>query len=95
MDCPRNGKLLALDIQGGNKVWDSQIQEGGFVVPGLISRSKIVAGTTEGQLYCLDVHTGQLYWKLSTDGPLQSTPAIKSGRLFVANGKNTLFSFSF
>lgn len=91
----RNGKLLALDIQGGNKVWGSQIQEGGFVVPGLISRNKIVAGTTEGQLYCLDVHSGQLYWKFSTDGPLQSTPAIKSGRLFVANGKNTLFSFSF
>jgi outer membrane protein assembly factor BamB len=49
----------------------------------------VLAGSTDGHLYALDAATGQFKWKYATDGPVQATPAVSDGVVYVAGCDET------
>lgn len=45
---------------------------------------KILIGSYDQHLYCLNARNGSLVWKLKTDGPVHATAAVANGLAFVA-----------
>lgn len=81
------GTVTCLTLAGGIKVW-SYALPGNTTLKGIRSSpagtdSCIVFGADDGSLYCCGALTGALRWRLHVGGPIQATPVIHDGHVFV------------
>src|SRR6185312_7515030 len=44
-----------------------------------INGNNIYFGSTDSNLYCVDLNSGNLKWKFKTEGSVSSSPAIENG----------------
>jgi outer membrane protein assembly factor BamB len=52
---------------------------------------RIVAGSTDGHVYCLDL-SGELKWKFNTGNAIEASPAIVNNRVYIGNLDGSLFA---
>ena len=57
----------------------------------VISDNKIVVGSTDGIVYCLNLH-GKLLWKFETGTGIEGTALVLDGNVYVGNLYGTLYS---
>jgi len=101
----RNGKVLAWDAQSGKARWAFQTgatigsfgpyQWGGSLVMGApcIDGDRVCAGSNDGRVYVLDVHTGRELWSCDLGVPVTSSPAVAGDMLYVATFDGSVFAF--
>jgi eukaryotic-like serine/threonine-protein kinase len=82
-----NGVLTCLSLASGEKIW-SYALPGNTTVKGIRSSpagsdSSVVFGADDGYLYCCNAHTGVLRWRVNAHSPVQATPVINNGTVFV------------
>jgi outer membrane protein assembly factor BamB len=72
-----------VDTQTGEKLWStegfSQLENSGAV-----AGDTLVVGGYGGQVRALDRHTGQVLWSFNTVYPVQASPLIVEGHVYVA-----------
>ena len=57
-----------------------------------VTEGKIIVGSSDGYMYCLDRNTGKLFWKFDADGAINSTPIVVHAEVYFVNRTNTLFA---
>jgi outer membrane protein assembly factor BamB len=80
------GKIYAIDARTGLAIWLYQVRAGAAVYssPAVID-DKVIVGSSEGQLLCLDKLQGQVLWTTQLGVRPLSSPAIQNGTVFVAS----------
>lgn len=89
--------ILALDAWNGNQLWETKLRSdnrenrglqasGGLGVVG----DKLYATTSGGQVYALDVATGDFAWRTEIGASMRSAPTIAGERVFVVSHNNRL-----
>ena len=52
----------------------------------------ILVGDAMGILYCIDLQTRKLRWKMETGDTIQAAPAISNGRVFIGSGDKHFYA---
>ncbi|HLN90129.1 MAG TPA: PQQ-binding-like beta-propeller repeat protein [Candidatus Binatia bacterium] len=50
-----------------------------------VSGSNVYIGSLDGYLYALDLANGNITWKTKTKGPIESTPAVVDGAIYITS----------
>jgi outer membrane protein assembly factor BamB/SAM-dependent methyltransferase len=69
------------------KAWTKDCQDTGLTAP-VVAQGRILLGSMEtGNVYCLDLETGQVNWRYTTSGPIDSPPSF-AGNLAVVGSRD-------
>lgn len=83
------GKLYSYDIFMLNPIWEKQIASAMIEAEPLIIKDRIVVGSWDNYLYCVDAKTGTLNWKWTENKNFYYSPAACSP---ITDGKNIFIS---
>lgn len=84
------GKVYALDISTGQKLWEYATGGKIYSTPE-VWRQTVVVGSSDHYIYGLNAETGALKWKIKTGKAVLGSPAIEKGVAFIG-GSNGCFS---
>lgn len=59
----------------------------------VISDDKLICGSDDGYIYCLDAKSGKLLWNLKTNSYIDSTPTIDKKKVYVTGNDGILRCF--
>lgn len=77
--------VYAVDFQN-RPIWRFPTNERIYSMPAIYDK-KVVAGSYDKHIYCLDLYSGKLKWAFSTDNlPIYSTPIVDNGIIYVGSG---------
>lgn len=77
----RNGKLTAVNISTGDKLWE--FQAGSWIQSSpVIADNVVYFGSNDGNMYAVDAKTGAKLWAFATKYPIKSTAAVADGRVY-------------
>ncbi len=83
----KNGYLYALDRASGNLSWSRYVRAG-VSSPALVGDSLVLGGGSFGEagvLTAVDAASGAVRWSFATDGPVQASPTVAGGTVYVAS----------
>jgi len=84
-----DGFLYALDKKTGMILW--KFRTGDRVVPGVAAYDgKIVFGSSDGYVYCLDLEGNEI-WRFRTGDEVVSTPVIVEGRIYIGSYDSSMY----
>ena len=80
------GKIYAVDARTGLARWLYQVPTGAAVYssPAVVD-DKVIVGSSDGRLICLDRWEGQVLWTAALGGGFLSSAAVQNGTVFVAS----------
>ena len=85
---------VLLNARSGERLWATR-GLGTFSTAPLFASGRLVAGTREGAIHCLDLATGRPLWKYQTSAPLLAKPiADERGRVFLGTGDGRVLALS-
>jgi outer membrane protein assembly factor BamB len=100
-----NGVLYGLDPTNGRKSWDfaptnearflgllRYSQFGRFVAGALIEGDTVYVGSADGNLYALDVRSGEEKWRFRAGNEIWSTPLLADGTLYITSLDHHLYA---
>lgn len=82
------GELFALAIPTGGLVWRVTLK--GRPGTPLVTDGRIILGSTDNMLYCLDERTGRLVWRWRAGGDIRSAPVVDANHLYYVALDNVL-----
>lgn len=88
-------RLYALNLSDGSVLWsvDAGIPSTpAFISSPVVAGARVYVGTGNGEVVVVDANKGTSVQKLSLDGPINTAPAVASGRLLVGTESGSLFS---
>ncbi len=71
-----SGKMIFYDMFSLNPIWENTSAEGMVQDKPLIINDRIVYGSRDGNLYCIDIKTGTLNWKWTSNADYVNAPAV-------------------
>lgn len=86
----RNG-VLGARTPDGRALWRFQAGAG-FPAAPLVSAGSVYAGSSDGNVYALDVATGKERWRHAAGEEVGTTPVAAAGLLYVATLQDTLLA---
>jgi outer membrane protein assembly factor BamB len=87
---PKN-VVWALD-QEGRDVWSFSGANGQFVEGGAIGDGTFVIGSSDGNIYALDLDTGDLKWEFETGHRVWATPLIDGDTVYIGSMDRHLYA---
>jgi len=80
-----NNKLLALDLENGNKLWEFDLPEGSYATPAATNEVVVVACNEDSgnNLFAVDAETGEVLWNNSVGVIGRSSPVIYGNNVFI------------
>jgi outer membrane protein assembly factor BamB len=85
-----DGKVYALAIDDGSKVWEFATQGRVWATPVVIDETVYIA-SMDHHLYALDLQTGEEVWQLETGGAVATTPVHDDGTLWIGDFISKLY----
>jgi outer membrane protein assembly factor BamB len=85
---PRFTGVRVFELPGSTQVMSGLALDGDHLFFG----AQFLRSTAEGQLFCLDRHTGEVRWKFEADDdllPVYCTPTVRDGRVYCGEGLHT------
>ncbi len=88
-----NNKLVCIDIPEKRIVWEYEDKEGGgeFFSSPAVGMDRILIGSRDGMLHCIDRKTGQNVWTFKTRDEVDSSPVIVGDRVVVGSTDGRLY----
>ncbi len=84
--------LLAYNANQGRGMWRFSA-EGSGVIGAAAGQCKAYFGDDEGNLYALDVSTGELVWQQALNYPVTSVPSYFNGFVYAVSADGFVFAF--
>lgn len=81
----RSGNVCAVDVVAGKILWTNRDSKNETFTTPAVNGRRVVVGSDDGHVYCLDRATGLKVWKFDT-GDSPSSPVIAAGRVVVSSG---------
>lgn len=78
----QNGLIEALNLKNGKRKWTYQTAGPIFSSPAASAANRIVLGSADGSVYCLD-KAGKLLWKTQTGAAVLGSPLIDGAVVFI------------
>ena len=82
-------KLLAINYLSGAAIWERKLGE--VTNSPVVSGNRLLVGTGEGTLFCLDKQNGSELWTFKSSEPIVSTPAVQGNRLYFGSLDGNLY----
>ena len=80
------GKICAVNASTGLLIWSYEVPNGAAVYSSpAVAHRKVIAGSSNGGLYCLNQGNGQLLWTTQLGGGYLSSPAIQNDTVYVTS----------
>jgi outer membrane protein assembly factor BamB len=77
-------------------IWDQKLGSDSYpLLSTLVLQGKVYAANRDGDLYALDLESGKVLWKASSDGGFSSGVGSSGSGLVLGNRKGDLISFDF
>ena len=80
----KDGSVTALNAQNGAVKWQRQLS-GTVLAPALIANARVLLMANDGNLYGLNLHTGEQVWRFNTSTPAMSVRGAASPILLTDN----------
>jgi len=79
------GTVYSINASTGLPIWAYQVPTGAAVYssPALVD-GEVIAGSSDGDLFCLNQADGHLLWATQLGGGYLSSPAIQNGTVYIA-----------
>ncbi len=93
--------VSAFRLDNGKRIWETELEptndeaeEVSLKGAGIAAYDrKIYATTGFGDVFCLDMRTGDIKWRKQTGVPIRIAPTVNNNRVFVQGFDNTVFAF--
>lgn len=86
------GRLIALDVNSGAERPDSEFRRAfPFLGPPLLAKGRVLFGSEEGRLRCVDLASGTALWEHRTGGAVRSQPVIVGERVLFGSDDGFLY----
>jgi outer membrane protein assembly factor BamB len=72
-------------------LWTFSTDKGGFESTAAIVDGVVYAGSTDGNLYAIDLATGKKRWEFATPLGFTASPAVQNGKVFIGDGDGTFY----
>ena len=87
-----DGKIYALELASGNKVWEYATDDPlGFEASPAVRDDRVYLGDIDGRFYSLDATTSHLNWTYTIDGVISSSANFFQDRVLVGSQDATLY----
>jgi len=81
---PKEGAALLWKYETGNTVFSSPA----------VAEGVLYVGSSDRNLYALDVNSGELLWKFETGNTVFSSPAVAEGVLYIGSSDKSLYALN-
>jgi outer membrane protein assembly factor BamB/Icc-related predicted phosphoesterase len=71
-----SGRLLCYDLNSLEPVWENNSAKGMIETKPLVIENKIIYGSWDGYLYCVDARTGVMIWRWTENKDFYNSPAL-------------------
>jgi hypothetical protein len=85
-DIDGDGVIAQEDI-----VWSTYIHDEQGGSSPLLTEGKVYVGSDDGNLYCLDMDSGEIVWNFTTGGYVYSSPALYNGSLYFGSSDGSVY----
>ncbi|UCE39396.1 MAG: PQQ-binding-like beta-propeller repeat protein [Thermoplasmata archaeon] len=86
-DLNGDGNITNNEIKWSFITWDD---EGGSSPT--VADGKVLVGSTNKKLYCIDEYTGEELWNLTTGGQIVASPTVAYGIVYITSEDGTLYA---
>jgi outer membrane protein assembly factor BamB len=86
--------VVKLDIKTGEIIWRFAEAKGQYIESGAISGDTFVIGNSDGNVYALDVDTGDPKWTFETGHRVWATPLIEGDTVYIGSMDRNLYALS-
>jgi hypothetical protein len=83
--------VLSLDALTGDEHWRFEAGDADSS-PAVVDSTVFVGGGDEAAIYALDALTGELSWRIGTEGTVNTSPAVVEGMVFAADGEGYVYA---
>ena len=87
------GKVVALDVETGDTVWEHEAEDAVLTAIAL-QNGYVFFGSRDGYVYCLQSTDGHLNWKTDLVGPVVSSPAVTMETVYAATKDGSIYALS-
>jgi outer membrane protein assembly factor BamB len=84
-----SGRILCYDLICLEPIWENKSAKGMIQTRPLYIKNKLIFGSWDGNLYCVDARTGTMNWKWADSKNIYESPAVC---LPVTDGKNVFIT---
>ncbi len=94
--CTDEGRLYAINIRNGNKIWSQEFSKGIISSPAIASDGTIYVGCLDGYVYAITPTNGTDKWKFKTDGYFViGSPSVDgNGTIYCGDSDGILYALS-
>lgn len=82
------GIVKAVRLDNGQPLWTTPTQGKIFSTP-CINDQKVYIGSTDRNVYCLDLHTGVILWKYPTGKSIVASPVVLENTVYIGGSDGT------
>jgi len=82
------GIVKAVRLDNGEPLWATPTKGKIFSTPCLADQ-KVYIGSTDKNIYCLDLHTGKILWKYPTGKSVVASPVVLDNIVYIGGSDNT------
>jgi outer membrane protein assembly factor BamB len=84
--------VWSLDAETGEELWSFGGAGGAYIEGGAISDGTFVIGSSDGNVYALDMESGALKWTFRTGHRVWATPLIVEGTVYIGSMDRHLYA---
>jgi outer membrane protein assembly factor BamB len=86
--------VVKLDIETGQELWRFGEARGQYIEGGVIADDVFIIGNSDGNVYALDVDTGNAKWQFKTDHRVWATPLVVEDTVYIGSMDRHLYALS-
>lgn len=87
------GKVVALDTETGDIVWEHEAEDA-VMTAIAVQNGSVTFGSRDGYVYSLQSTDGKLNWKTDLGGPVVSSPAVTMDTVYAATKNGYIYALS-
>ena len=87
------GKVVALDAETGDSVWEHEAEDA-VLTAIAVQNGSVTFGSRDGYVYSLQSTDGKLNWKTDLGGPVVSSPAVTMDTVYAATKNGYIYALS-
>lgn len=87
------GKVVALDTETGDTVWEHEAEDA-VLTAIAIQNGSVIFGSRDRYVYSLQSADGKLNWKTDLGGPVVSSPAVTMDTVYAATKNGGIYALS-
>ena len=87
------GKVVALDVETGDTVWEHEAKDAVFTAIA-VQNGYVTFGSRDGSVYCLRATDGKRNWQTGLGAPVVSSPAVTPDTVYAATKNGYIYALS-